>query len=417
MNRIHGFRGDIQVPLSGRMRSRATCPAPVPTFPPSHVPTVPPGGAGLFPACRYSSRVLAASLLSPIIRNWALTASVCTIAACVFVAVLVILKYVRISLNIMRTTKPPLSRGPLDFERMTGEAVTFSAFDGSRLAGMIVRCPPHVQRRGMILFAHEFCSDLHSCARYCRPLNDAGYDIFAFDFRGHGQSACADDYTPRQWLTNHDLHDIRGAIALAYDWLEQRGLPREVGLFGISRGACAAILAAENDPGVRAIVADGAFSTDRVIEYFMKRWASIFATVRFLYENHPPAFWRFLRRVMMGFARREFRCSFPSVYKAIRRMRPRPMLFIHGEKDSYLPVEQSRVLYGLAPQPKHLWIAAGARHNQAVVMHPLAYSRLTTSFFHRYLGRQDVAVSTFAAADRERPATQPVGVASVGEAI
>lgn len=314
-----------------------------------------------------------------------MVAIVSTIVTLVVLPVLIIMKYVRISLNIMRTTKPPLSRGPLDFVRLVGEGVRFPAFDGLPLNGMIVRGNPDVPRRGMVIFAHEFCSDMHSCARYCRPLEQCGYDILTFDFRAHGQTEADADYTPRQWVSDREVHDMRGALAFASHWLRERGLSEEVGILGISRGACAAILATAEFPNVRCVVADGAFSTDTSIEYFMKRWAYIFATVRVVYENHPPGFWRFLRWAMMLFARREFRCSFPSVRKSLARMTPRPMLFIHGEKDSYLPVEQSRRLYALAGQPKYLWIASGARHNQTVILHAERYAQLTTDFFDRHL--------------------------------
>ncbi|MFO0839525.1 MAG: alpha/beta fold hydrolase [Phycisphaerae bacterium] len=318
-------------------------------------------------------------------RNWAVFAIAFTLITIFVVPSLVLMRYIRISLNIMRSTKPPLSRSPLDFEPLTGEPVGLTAFDGLRLAGMIIRASPRVARRGMVIFAHEFTSDMRSCARYCRPLREAGYDIFTFDFRGHGESQSEPDYTPRQWVTNRDLNDMRGAISFAVDWLEQRGLSPEVGLVGVSRGACAAILAAAEYPQVRAIIADGAFSTDSVIEYFMKRWAYIYARVRVLYENHHPLFWRFLRWAMIAFARREFRCTFPSVRKAILRMSPRPILFIHGEKDSYLPVEQTRRLYAIAAQPKYMWIAPAARHNQAVVLHPERYAKMTVDFFEQYL--------------------------------
>src|SRR5262245_46594658 len=252
-------------------------------------------------------------------RNWALVTMLSTIGAFVLVGMLVIRKYVRISLNILRTTKPPLSRSPLDYLRLQGEPVVFPAFDGSRLAGMIVRAEPGAVRRGMVIFAHEFCSDMQSCARYCRRLHEAGYEVFTFDFRGHGQSECEPNYTPRQWVTDRELDDMRGAIAFAEYWLEERGLPRRIGLFGISRGACAAIAVAAEDPAVRVVVSDGALSTDSTIEFLMKRWAYIFAKVRVLYENHHPAFWRFLRWRMMRHASREFRCRFPSVRKAIVR--------------------------------------------------------------------------------------------------
>lgn len=342
-------------------------------------------------------------------RNWALVTMLSTIAAIAVVCVLVIRKYVRISLNIMRTTKPPLSHSPVDFERLLGEPVAFSAFDGSRLSGMMIRANPSVRRRGMIVFAHEYCSDMHSCARYCRHLHETGYDVFSFDFRGHGQSECASDYTPRQWVTDRELDDMRGAIAYVEDWLEQRSLPRRIGLVGISRGACAAILIAAEDPAITCVLSDGAFSTDSTIEHLMKRWAYIFAKVRVLYENHHPAFWRFLRWRMIRHASREFRCKFPSVRKAIMRMAPRPMFFIHGEKDSYLPVEQSRLLYALAPQPKHLWIAPDAKHNQAVIKHPDLYSKLTSDFFDRFLAEAGWDQVANEPTDRTAPSKGSIG--------
>jgi pimeloyl-ACP methyl ester carboxylesterase len=353
--------------------------------------------------------MVAWAIWDALVRNWALVAMITTMVILVVVPYFVIMKYVRISLNIMRTTKPPLARSPLDYVPLSGEAVRFPAFDGLPLNGMLIRGHPDQDRRGMIIFAHEFCADMSSCARYCRPLQEAGYDILTFDFRAHGQTEADADYTPRQWVSDRELHDMRGAIAFAEHWLEQERRPKELGLIGVSRGACAAILAAAEAPSVKCIVADGAFSTDTTIEYFMKRWAYIFATVRVVYENHPPAFWRFLRWSMMHFARREFKCNFPSVRKTLMRMAPRPMFFIHGEKDSYLPVEQSYRLYALAGQPKYLWIAPGARHNQAVVLHSKEYARLTTLFFDRHLADRDVGGLLPGAIDPTipSPATEP----------
>ncbi len=329
--------------------------------------------------------MLAWSIVEALVRNWALVVMLTTLAVLLIVPTIILMKYVRISLNIMRTTAPPLAHGPLDYQPLSGEPVAFPAYDGLPLNGMLIRARRDVPRRGLIIFAHEFCSNMHSCARYCRPLQQTGYDILTFDFRGHGTSSGGGDYTPRQWITDRELDDMRGAAAFAERWLEEQGYLTEFGVFGISRGACAAIAVAVENDRIAAIVSDGAFSTDTTIEYFMKRWAYIYARVRIIYENHPPMFWRFLRWSMFHFARREFKCRFPSVRKAIQRMHPRPMLFIHGEKDSYLPVEQSRRLYALAGQPKYLWTAPGARHNQAVIRHPEFYAGLTTRFFDRHL--------------------------------
>jgi fermentation-respiration switch protein FrsA (DUF1100 family) len=346
-----------------------------------------------------------------IARNWALTAICITLLILAITPLLIVRKYVNISLNILKDTPPPLSMGPRDFIPLTGgEEVEFRAFDGLNLRGVFYRADPDLRRRGMIIFAHEYASDKESCARYCRSLLESGYDVFSFDFRGHGDSSREPGYTPRQWASDREVSDMVGAIAFVEDWLEANDLPVRVGLFGISRGAGAAILAAQNNPRVRAFLVDGAFSTDTTIEHLMRRWAYIFAKVRFVYENHPPVFWRFLRWAMIQRAERELGVEFPSVRKALLRMRPRPMFFIHGQKDTYIPVEQTEGLYALASQPKYCWIVPGAKHNQPVIIQPEQYAARTVAFFDRYLAELEPAHAFFTdgiAAEFGQPLADP----------
>lgn len=321
-------------------------------------------------------------------RNWALASMVMTVAFVGVTVWLILRKYINIMLNIIRDTPPPMAMGPRDFERIDGDRVAFRAFDNLNLCGTLVRGNHAGRPKGMIIFSHEFSSDMYSCARYCRPLLAAGYDIFSFDYRGHGESSHEPGYQPRQWPSDREVNDMLGAIAHVEELLEREGRPPEIGVFGISRGAGAAILASVNNTQIKAIVTDGAFSSDTVLEYLMKRWAYIFAKVRIVYENHPPQFWRFLRWLLFRECRRKLNCSFPSVRKALRAMpSPRPTLFIHGERDSYIPVEQSQLLYEAAPGPKSLWVVPGAKHNQCVVVKPEYYALRTVAFFDEYLAR------------------------------
>ena len=346
-----------------------------------------------------------------VVRNWALTAIFVTLVILVITPWLIIRKYVTISLNILKDTPPPLSRGPRDFVPLTGQDVEFRAFDGLALRGSIFRANPDFERRGMIIFAHEYASDKSSCARYCRPLIENGYDVFSFDFRGHGESSAEPGYKARQWASDREVSDMTGAIAYVEDWLEARGFPVKLGIFGISRGAGAAILAAQHDPRVHALLVDGAFSTDTTIEHLMRRWAYIFAKVRLVYENHPPTFWRVLRWFMIQRAQRELGVEFPSVRKALMRMSPRPIFFIHGEKDSYIPVEQTELLYALSSQPKYKWIVPAAKHNQPVIIQPERYSARTVAFFDRFLA--DLApADTFFTDGVVAELTQPLAVAN-----
>src|SRR5262249_13856485 len=154
----------------------------------------------------------------------------------------VLRKYVKLCLNIIRDTPPPLAMGPSDFERIEGERVTFRAFDNLNLCGMFLygdrtggghpAGDGHIHRWaageapgpcGMVIFAHEYSSDMYSCARYCRPLLAAGYDVFTFDFRGHGESSAEPGYQPRQWASEREVNDMMGAIAYVEDWLQRQG--------------------------------------------------------------------------------------------------------------------------------------------------------------------------------------------------
>lgn len=321
-----------------------------------------------------------------IAHNWALISIIATVVAMITIPALVLGRYVRIMLNILKDTPPPLAMGPVDFNRLEGQVVRFRSFDGTSLRGMFLFGDESADGKGMILFCHEFTSDMYSCARYCVPLLEAGFDVFSFDFRGHGESSVQEDYQPRQWVSDREVDDVFGAVAFVEDYLESQNRPVELGLFGISRGAGAGIVACVKNPAVKAIVTDGLFSTDLTLEGYMRKWAGIFAKVRFVYENHPDAFWRFLRWLVFVFVHRRFRCRYPSVQKVIKKMLARPILMIHGQRDSYIPAEQAKVLFSTLKEPKSLWIVPKAKHNQSAVVAPTEYAARTIAFFEQHLG-------------------------------
>ncbi|MCK4602947.1 MAG: alpha/beta hydrolase, partial [Phycisphaerae bacterium] len=169
--------------------------------------------------------------------------------------------------------------------------------------------------------------------------------------------------------------------------------PAEIGIFGISRGAGAALLAAASNTNIKAIICDGAFSTDTTLITLMKRWAHIFARFKLVYENQTESFWRFLLWLLMRFAQPKLACRFPSVRRALKEMQPRSIFFIHGQKDSYIREDQTRMLYAEAPSPKYLWIVADAKHNQSVIVEPKAYAARTIAFFRRHLAGEAVTES------------------------
>lgn len=338
---------------------------------------------------------IAAGIFAPeswLRQNWAAVAIALTCLSLVIFLVLWLAKFVRICLNIFCDTPPPLSMGPVDFQRLSGEEMRFRSFDGSSLRGMMLRTRDRSQYRGTIVFCHEYGSDMHSCARYVRPLIETGFDVFTFDFRAHGESSNWGKYRPLQWPSDKEMEDVLGACAYVESCLAAEGLPVHIGVFGISRGAGAALLAASSDSYIKAIVCDGAFSTETTLVALMKRWAHIFARSKLVYENQTESFWRTLLWLLMRFAQPKMGCRYLSVRKALKDMQPRPIFFIHGEKDSYIRVDQTQLLYDVAPEPKYIWIVSGAKHNQSVILEPRQYAARTVAFFKRHLADEEVAI-------------------------
>jgi len=276
----------------------------------------------------------------------------------------------------------PMTANLNDYSPPDGEIVSFPSRDGHLLRGMFVDRPPAVPDRGTIIFCHEFASDMLSAGRYARALVEAGYTVFTFDFRGHGQSSMPPHYEPRHWPSHHDVNDLLAAIAYVKT---RRDIRRTgVGILGISRGASVAAIAAALSPAVRCLVLDGTFSTDYSIEELMKRWAEIFAE-RVGRSTHPDFVYRFFRAMTMFYVELKCRCRYPSTRRALAALRQVPALFIAGERDAYVRPEQTQTLYALKPGEKAIWICPDAKHNQAVAADPRTYAEKITSFFDRHL--------------------------------
>jgi len=332
-----------------------------------------------------------ASVENWITKNWAMLAIMATILSIIIATVWLFTYYVRIILRMFCDTPPPMSMNPVDYIPLEGEKMRFRSFDGTSLQGMLLNHAGGTEYRGTIVFCHEYGSDMYSCCRYTRELLNAGYDIFTFDFRSHGDSSHIDNYKPLQWPSDKEASDAIGACAYIQSKLESEGKSSDIGIFGISRGAGSAILAAGSDPKIKAIICDGAFSTEETLIAYMKRWAHIFSSIKLTYENNPEIYWKFLQWLTLRAAQPKLGRRFPSVRNTLRDMVNVPIYFIHGEKDNYIRDTQARNLYDKAPSPKYLWVAKNAKHNQAVITLPEAYKSRTRAFFDKHLAGMDIA--------------------------
>ena len=138
------------------------------------------------------------------------------------------------------------------------ERVWFDSSTGPRLAGLIDL--PEGEVRGWGLYAHGFTlgKDCPAASRICKQLAADGIAMMRFDNLGLGDSE--GDWGDGSFTVK--VADTRRALA----FLTGRGTPADL-LVGHSWGGAAAIVAASQEPSVRAVVTVGTPSDPRTVEH------------------------------------------------------------------------------------------------------------------------------------------------------
>jgi pimeloyl-ACP methyl ester carboxylesterase len=289
-------------------------------------------------------------------------------------------RYLEILLRIFQ--ERPLLIAPTGQPVDDAEDVVLQTSDGLHLRGCYIRgrC---WKRMGVILFGLEFGSNRWSAVPYCEFLLDNGFDVFAFEFRGQGDSDRQPEYEPMQWVTQYELRDMQAAIA----YLKKRSDSSQtgVGFFGISKGACAGLMAGSRDPFIRCFVTDGVFATRSTMVPYMQKWIGIFSSRYLIQRLLPRWFYWLIAGGTLRALRRSQGWRFPALENALRRLAPRPLFMIHGGSDTYIKPEMARELLARAKPPKELWIVEGAKHNQALAVAGEEYRRRVLDFFLEHL--------------------------------
>jgi pimeloyl-ACP methyl ester carboxylesterase len=258
------------------------------------------------------------------------------------------------------------------------ENVRFATRDGLMLAGTYFANRAG-RRLGVIVFSHEFLGDRWSVLPYLDHLRELGFDLFSFDYRNHGQSDPDPNYQPLQWVTDHEVNDLRAALVYV------RSRPDAdlagVGLFGVSRGGGTALCVASKDARVWGVATDGAFPTNGTMLAYIKRWSEIYVPSNTVWQNMPKQVYSFLAWTARRRSQRRLSCRYPMVETAVARLAPRPLFMIHGAKDTYIGPAIAKKLFRLAGNPKELWLVPKAKHNRCREIAGRAYYDRLADFF------------------------------------
>jgi alpha-beta hydrolase superfamily lysophospholipase len=243
----------------------------------------------------------------------------------------------------VHTTINPSTAANCDFED-----VRFTATDGVKLAGWWIPMDPvtdlHHSDQRTVLLCFDAGDDLARQAGLLNVLVTQGYNVLAFDLRGHGNS-------DGQWTGFGDAerHDVLGAIR----WLKQYHPAESEKIFGVAGGiGGAALIAAATDPGTdgQSLQALAVFDT----------YADLSPLSRSLIDDNvarPFRHWVFDTVIPVASAYSGTDLSHFSPAKLVADLWPRPILIIHGRSDAVVPFQQGQDLFDAATFPKQsLWL-------------------------------------------------------------
>ncbi len=292
-------------------------------------------------------------------KRWALRAGVAAVAVTILYAIASVVVF-----DIALTPTREVCSSPTD-DGVAAVPLALTSDDADRIAlhGFMLSPAPAVRSDRAVVLVHglDSCGWRGSHIELAKAYLKKGFTVVVFDLRAQGQSGGT--HLGLGW---HERADVRAAVQA----LRSRGFaPGKIGLHGTSFGAGIALLSAAALPEVGAVVADSAF-----------------ADVRDLMSQELD------RKVKAGFvfmpgvrivARLRYGLDLAKIppLVAVPKIAPRPIFFLHGTKDTRIPVEHAHRLKAASRGPDdQLWLLEGAGHTQGLSFDREQYLSRTTDF-------------------------------------
>lgn len=247
-----------------------------------------------------------------------------------------------------------------EFEKLPKEELYIDSEFGYKLHAVWF---PNKEAKKTIVFSHGITYTLFGSIKYMNMFYKRGFNVLVYDHRFHGKSGgsnCTFGY--------YEKYDLNTCI----DWvLDRVGSDSIVATHGESMGAATVLQHAAIDKRLAFVIADCPYkSAEEEFKYRLKieyKLASfpVINIASYINKIRTNAYYSEMSPI--------------SKIKDIRL----PILFIHGDADTYIPYSHSVDMYNLKNDPKMLYIAKGAEHARSFVTNKYEYEKIVDEFLIR----------------------------------
>ena len=227
----------------------------------------------------------------------------------------------------------------------------------------------HSTTRSVIIL-HGFMGRKEDMGAYAAMYHQLGYNVLLPDARAHGHSQ--GKYIGYGWPERYDVRKWAEKL------IAKNGTDSQIVIAGTSMGGATTMMTSgiKLPHQVKAFVEDcGYTSLNDELNYEAGN----------LY--HIPTFLRCPLIAILSGINWVHNGFFTGEANSVKMLHnnTRPMLFIHGSDDTFVPTKMVYQNYAASRGPKELWVVSGAKHAASFAHSPRAYQQHVRAFLQKYV--------------------------------
>ena len=238
------------------------------------------------------------------------------------------------------------------------------SFDNLKLHAYMIKQKKKTSK--WVIITHGYGAEGKLMSSNAHNFYSLGYNVLIPDLRGSGKSE--GDYIGMGWYDRLDICEWIDSIV-------DDDPNSEIALFGVSMGASTILMASGEDlpSNVKGIISDCAYtSAYDVLNYELDTYLN---TPSFPIVN----FTNLITILRAGYSLKE-----ASPISQVAHSKT-PILFIHGDKDDFVPYSMMDKLYNATSSQKEKLTIKGATHAKAELVNPKLYWSSVNNFLNKYV--------------------------------